>query len=65
MFSDTFNMGLVYATGTNLVILLPSFQYNMATDLDVNLVWQSFFTQIDNNFEAVNLHYLLRMKWSF
>jgi hypothetical protein len=59
------NMSMLYAPGTNLLILLPSFQYNMATNLDVNLVWQSFLTQIDNNFEAVNHHCFLRMKWSF
>jgi hypothetical protein len=59
------NISMLYAPGTNLLILLPSFQYNMATNLDVNLVWQSFLTQIDNNFEAVNHHCFLRMKWSF
>lgn len=59
------NMSMLYAPGTNLLILLPSFQYNMATNLDVTLVWQSFFTEIDNNFEAVNHNCFFRMKWSF
>ena len=59
------NMSVLYAVGTNLLILLPSFQYNMATNLDVNLVWQSFFIEMNNGFEAVNHRCFLRMKWSF
>ncbi len=58
-------ISVLYAPGTNLVILLPSFQYNMATNLDINLVWQSFFTETINRFEAVNHRCFLRMKWSF
>ncbi|MGZ8557025.1 MAG: DUF1302 family protein [Chitinophagaceae bacterium] len=59
------NMSVLYAPGTNLFILFPSLQYNMATNLDVNLVWQSFFAELDNQFEAVNHRCFLRMKWSF
>lgn len=59
------NMSVLYAPGTNLVIFLPSFQYNMATNLDVNLVWQSFFAELENRFEAVNHQCFLRLKWSF
>jgi len=59
------NMSVLYAPGTNLLILFPSFQYNMATNLDVNLVWQSFFAEINKNFEAVNHRCFLRLKWSF
>lgn len=58
-------ISVLYAPGTNLVILLPSFQYNMATNLDINLVWQSFFTETASRFEAVNHRCFLRMKWSF
>jgi hypothetical protein len=59
------NTSLLYAPGTNLVLLLPSFQYNMATNLDISLVWQSFFAELNNKFEAVNHRVFLRMKWSF
>lgn len=59
------NMSMLYAPGTNLFILFPSLQYNIATNLDVNLVWQSFFAEIRNNFKAVNHRCFLRMKWSF
>jgi hypothetical protein len=59
------NISVLYAPGPNLLILLPSLQYNMAANLDVNLVWQSFFTEINNSFETVNNRCYLRMKWSF
>jgi hypothetical protein len=59
------NMSVLYAPGTNLIILLPSFKYNLATNLDADVIWQSFFAELNNNFEAVNHRGFLRMKWSF
>ena len=58
-------MSVLYAPGTNLVILFPSLQYNAAENFDVNLVWQSFFSELDDSFEAVNHRCFLRLKWSF
>jgi hypothetical protein len=59
------NASLLYAPGTNLFIFFPSFQYNLATNLDISLVWQSFFAELNKTFEAVNHRGFLRMKWSF
>ena len=59
------NMSVLYAPGTNLFILFPSLQYNMATNFDVNLVWQSFFAELNSRLEGVNHRCFLRMKWSF
>jgi hypothetical protein len=59
------NMSVLYAPGTNFVILFPSLQYNLATNLDVNLVWQSFLAELNNRFEAVNHRCFLRIKWSY
>lgn len=59
------NMSVLYAPGTNLFILFPSLQYNLATNLDINLVWQSFLAELNNRFEAVNHRCFLRIKWSF
>jgi hypothetical protein len=56
---------VLYAPGTNFLIVLPSAQYNMATNLDISLVWQSFFTELQNRFEAINHRCFLRIKWSF
>lgn len=59
------NMSVLYAPGTNLLILLPALRYNIATNLDADLVWQSFFAEMDNQFEDVSHRCFLRMKWSF
>lgn len=59
------NISFLYAPGTNLVLLLPSLKYNLATNLDVDLIWQSYFADLNKNFEAVNHRVFLRMKWSF
>ena len=40
-------------------------QYNIATNFDVNLVWQSFFSDNGSQFEAINHQCFLRFKWSF
>jgi hypothetical protein len=61
----TGSLSTIYAPGTNLLIIFPTLQYNMATNLDATLVWQSFFSQFDNKFQAVNHTAFLRMKWSF
>ena len=59
------NMSVLYAPGTNLVIIFPSLQYNITTNLDVSLIWQSFLAEMNNDFEAVNNRFFLRTKWSF
>jgi hypothetical protein len=59
------NMSVLYAPGTNLLIWFPSLQYNLASNLDANLVWQSFFTELNNSFEAINHYCYLRLKYSF
>ncbi|GAA3954903.1 hypothetical protein GCM10022209_60570 [Chitinophaga oryziterrae] len=59
------NASVLYSPGTNLTIFYPSFQYNIATNLDINLVWQSFYAEQSQRFEAVNHRAFLRLKWSF
>jgi hypothetical protein len=58
-------MSVLYATGIHLFILLPSFTYSLAPNLDADIIWQSFFAELNNNFEAVNHRGFLRLKWSF
>jgi hypothetical protein len=55
---------VLFAPGTNLLLLLPSFRYNLATNLDADLVWQSFFAET-NRFKALNHRVFLRLKLSF
>ena len=59
------SLGVLYAPGTRLLILLPTLQYNMATNLDLSLVWQSFFAEIDSRFGSVSNICNLRLKWSY
>ncbi len=59
------NISVLYAPGTNLLILFPSLKYNISANLDLDLVWQSFFTEINNNFGAVSNTCYLRIKRSF
>lgn len=61
----TGSMSTVYAPGTDLLIIFPTFQYNIDTNLDITLVWQSFFSRFQNRFQAASHSAFLRMKWSF
>lgn len=63
LFSAT--TSVLYAQGTNLIILLPSIKYNLASNLDADIIWQSFFAELDKKFEAANHRGFLRIKWSF
>ena len=58
-------MSTVYAPGTNLLIIFPSFQYNIATNWDLNLFWQSYFIELNDQFQSVNHRCFIQMKWSF
>lgn len=59
------NMSILFAPGTNLFLLLPSLKYNLKTNLDLDWVWQSFFTTLQGKFQAVNHRTFLRLKWNF
>ncbi|MBC6366204.1 hypothetical protein [Algoriphagus sp. AK58] len=58
-------VSLIYAPGTHLLLVLPSLQYNLATNLDVDFTWQSFYAKQSENFQGVIHRGFLRMKWSF
>jgi hypothetical protein len=60
----TGNLSVLFAPGTNLLLVLPSLRYNLATNLDADFVWQSFFAET-NRFEAMNHRAFLRLKFSF
>jgi hypothetical protein len=59
------NASVVYAPQTNLLMVLPNLQYNLATNLDVSLVEQSFFAEQSTGFEGLIHRVYLRLKWSF
>jgi len=63
LFSST--LSVIYCPGTNLAIFLPSIKYNLAPNLDFDLIWQSFYAEQNNDFEGVMHRGFLRMKWNF
>lgn len=61
----SFGMNLLYAPGTNLIIFLPSLRYKIAADFDADLVWQSFFSELDEELTVLNHRGFLRLKLNF
>ncbi|MDP4147937.1 MAG: hypothetical protein Q8927_18630 [Bacteroidota bacterium] len=59
------NISVVYSPGVNLLILLPGVKYNLATNLDADIIWQSFFAKIDGAFGSIAHNGFLRLRWSF
>lgn len=57
------SLGIVYAPGARFLILLPSVRYNLATNLDADLVWQAFRLETPTGTEVNHLGFL-RLKWS-
>lgn len=65
-FTPRFNgsINIVYSPQVNMLILFPSLRYNLKPNLDVDFVWQSFFTK-RKRFEALSNVAYIRLKWSF
>jgi hypothetical protein len=61
----TGNLMVIYAPGTNMLILFPSMSYNLLTNLDLDMFWQSFFAQTGHGFNGIVHSGYLRVKWSF
>lgn len=59
------NLTTIYSPGTNLLIILPSFKYNLATNLDFEIIWQSFFAEQAKSFVGITHRGFIRLKWSF
>jgi hypothetical protein len=59
------NMAIIYSPTDNSTILFPSFAYNVAQNLDLDLVLQSFFSETFGTYRAQGNSIYLRMKFSF
>lgn len=55
----------VFCPGTKMFILYPSFKYSWLPNVDVDLVWQSLFAELDHEFQGVSHAAYLRLKWNF
>ncbi|MBL6448087.1 hypothetical protein JMN32_17345 [Fulvivirga sp. 29W222] len=61
----TGNATVIYSPGSHLVMILPTLSYNLAENLDFNLVWQSFFSEQKAGFDDLAHRVFIRMRWSF
>ncbi len=58
------NLSVLYAPGTHLLLILPGLRYSLTDNLNADLIWQSFFANLDR-FEALNHRGYLRLKYNF
>lgn len=59
------NLTLVYSPRVNLFIIYPSLKYNLLTNLDADLIYQSFFLELQEKFKSTSHNVFLRLKWNF
>ena len=60
------NFSVVYSPKINLLIVLPSLTYSVASNWDLDLVIQSYFADnLSNDFRVLGNSVNLRVKWSF
>ncbi|TAN18090.1 MAG: hypothetical protein EPN37_05965 [Chitinophagaceae bacterium] len=61
----TGSLSFVYSPGMNLFIFLPSLKYNLAPNLDIDMIFQSFFLEMQNRVQGAAYKGFLRLKWNF
>lgn len=59
------NTTLIYSPNANLLLALPAVTYSVAENLDISLVWQSFFLDQQSGFDDLSHRCFLRFKWSY
>lgn len=60
----SFTTSILFAPGTNWLILFPGVRYNLETNWDIDFVWQSFFAETAK-FGALGHTGFLRVRWSY
>lgn len=61
----SFSFASIYSPEKNTLILLPSFSWNIATNFDLDLIAQSFFSKELNSYNNIGNSFYLRSRWSF
>ncbi|OQP63755.1 hypothetical protein A3860_22710 [Niastella vici] len=59
------NLTLVYSPRINLFIIYPSIKYRLLPHLDADLIYQSFFLELEKQLQATRQTIFLRLKWKF
>lgn len=57
------DLTLVYSPEINLLIVYPSLKYRVLPRLDADLIYQSFFLQLQEKFQATSQTVFVRLKW--
>jgi hypothetical protein len=58
-------MSVIYCPIVDALIFYPSFFYSIAENWDVDLVAQSLWGEVDNDFKVIGNGIFLRLRWSF
>lgn len=61
----TTELVLLYSPQVNMMIIYPSLKYKLPANLQVDLVCQSFFLELQKRFQATSHNFYLRFKWEF
>lgn len=59
------SLRLVYSPQINLFIVYPVLNYHLFTNLDADLIYQSFFLELQNKFQATSHNLYVRLKLKF
>lgn len=60
-----FTISVLYAPDYHTLILFPALSYNLATNIDLDLTTQSFFTDLNEAYKMRGAAFYLRGRWSF
>ncbi len=55
----------IYGQGMNILFIMPSIDYSIAENWDLNLTGQSFFASQNKDFGILNNSIFLRLRWSY
>jgi len=59
------NFTTVYSPGMNLLIMIGGFKYELGKNLDIDLICQSYFVELNSVFQSSRNAFFLRLKWSY
>ena len=56
---------IIYAPRVNMIILMPSFNYNISNSLDADIFIQSFYLKSESRIKSMTDYGILRLRFSF
>lgn len=56
---------MIYAPRVNMIILMPSFNYNISNSLDVDVFIQSFYLKSESRIKSMTDYGIVRLRFSF